>query len=90
VVTKGTRLRSAVETKKNQGKFRYLVAVVGFVLVAVESMLAFKEVALYQSLICSVYLLFNILLDVSAWIDRYWVRKYGRKVSYLEGNSLAA
>jgi hypothetical protein len=85
VVTKGARLRSAVVTKKNKRKLRYFVAVVGFVLVALELMLAFNAVALYQSLICSVYLLFNILIDVSAWIDEYWVRKYGRKVSYPEG-----
>jgi hypothetical protein len=84
-VAKGTGLRSAVERKKNQRRFRYLVAVVGFVLVALELMLALGEVALYQSLICSVYLLFNILIDVSAWTERYWTQKYRRKVSYPEG-----
>lgn len=76
---------SAVERKKNQRKFRYLVAVVGFVLVAPELMLALDELALYQSLICSIYLLFSILLDVSAWAGRYWTQRYGRKVSYPEG-----
>jgi hypothetical protein len=84
-VTKGTRLKSALVTKKNKRKLRYFVAVVGFVLVALELMLAFTVVALYQSLICSVYLLFNILIDVYAWIDEQWVRKYGRRISYPEG-----
>jgi hypothetical protein len=73
-----------VETKKKQRKSRYFVAVVGFLLVAIELMLVFNEVALYQSLICSVYLLFNILIDLSAWIDRYWVQKCGRKINYVE------
>ena len=77
---KGTKLKPSVVTKKNKRKLRYFVAVVGFVLVALELTLAFKVVALYQSLICSAYLLFNILVDVSAW-----VRKRGRKVRYLEG-----
>lgn len=76
---------SAVVGKKNQRKFRYLVAVIGFVLVALELMLALDQVALYQSLIFSVYLLFNILIDVSSWTERYWTQKYGRKVSYPEG-----
>ena len=77
---KGTKLKSGVVTEKNKRKLRYFVAVVGFVLVALELTLAFKVVALYQSLICSAYLLFNILVDVSPWI-----RKRGRRVRYLEG-----
>jgi hypothetical protein len=83
--SEGTRLRSVVETEKNKRKFRYFVAVVGFVLVAIELVLAFNEVAVYQSLVCSVYLLFNILVDLSPWINRYWVQKYGRKLSSAEG-----
>lgn len=79
-MTKGTSLKSAVVTKKNKRKLRYFVAVVGFVLVALELMLTFNAVALYQSLICLVYLLFNILVDVGDW-----VRKCGRKISYPEG-----
>ena len=82
---KDTRLKSVVETKKHQPKFRYFVAVVGFVLVPLELMLAFNMVALYQSLICSIYLLFNILFDLSALVDRYWIQKYGRKIRYSEG-----
>jgi hypothetical protein len=74
-----------METKRNQRKFRYLVAVVGFVLVAIELVLAFNEVAVYQSLICSVYLLFNILVDLFPWINRYWIQKHGRKLNYAEG-----
>jgi uncharacterized membrane protein (Fun14 family) len=67
-----------VETKKNYRKFRYLVAVVGFLFVATELMFAFNEAAVYQSLICSVYLLFNILVDMWRWRDR-------TKVSYAKG-----
>jgi len=82
-------MRSIVETKTNKRKFRYSVAVVGFVLIAVELVLSFNKVALYQCLICSVYLLFNILIDLSLWINRYWVREYGRKISYPEGKLIA-
>jgi len=85
VVANGTILGSAAEGKKSQRKFRYLVAVIGFVLVALELMLALDEVAVYQSLICSAYLLFNILIDVSAWTERYWTRKFGRKTNIAEG-----
>ena len=74
-----------MEGWKNRRKFRFLVAVIGFVLVALELLLALYEVALYQSLTFSVYLLFNILVDVSTRTERYWTQKYGRKVSYAEG-----
>jgi hypothetical protein len=84
-VTEGIKLGSAVEEgKKNRRKLRFLVAIVGFILVALELMLAFNEVALYQSLICSVYLSFNILLEVPTWTERHWTQKYGRRLSYPE------
>jgi hypothetical protein len=73
-------MASSVATQKNRRKLRYSIAVVGFLLVALELMLAYKAVALYQSLAFSIYLLFNILVDVDAWIERYWLREYGRRI----------
>lgn len=83
-------MASPVAAKKSKRKFRYFIAVMGFLLVAFELMLAYNVVALYQTLVLSAYLLFNILIDVSAWIDRYWVSKYGRKVTYVEGKLIGS
>lgn len=62
--------------KNGKRKLRYFIAVAGFILVALELMLGLDFIALYQSLICSVYLMFNILVDVYAWT---------RKLGILEG-----
>jgi hypothetical protein len=69
--------------EKNHRRLRFAVAIVGFVLVPLELSLALYEVASYQSLVCSIYLLLNILLELSAWTERYRL-KYGRKIGYAE------
>lgn len=78
-------MASPMAAKNSKRKFHYFIAFVGFLLVALELMLACNVVALYQSLVLSAYLLFNIYYDVGAWIDRHFVSKYGRRISYVEG-----
>lgn len=78
-------MASSVTTKRGKRNFRYFIAVVGFLLVALELMLAYYVVALYQSFFLSAYLLFNIYVDVTAWINRYWVSIFGTKITYVEG-----
>jgi len=79
-------IESKLDVKKRRTeRLRYLVAVIGFLLVVPEWMLAFYEIAFYQLLMFSLYLLFNILVDVSSWTERYWAKRFRRKVSYPEG-----
>jgi len=69
----------------NHRKLRYVVAIIGFVLIPLELSFALYEIALYQSLICSMYLLLNILLELSMWTGTNWTRKYRGGTIYIAG-----